>query len=664
MKKLIVQIILLLILGSNAFGATYNIGPGQTYETFTALVATENLAAGDIVDGGGNTFAETWTVDGSGTSGNPIILRNAIIDGEDTRASGIVIANYDYIDIINVDISGCTGDAISTLSGAALTNVTDCEITITAGRAINIGGPGTISGCTISMSGATATAGIYTLLGAGGGALNIDDTVFNSTVSNSNQPSIFVRGYGTHVISDCTFNQGTSSSAVVNYGTTETGTIEVTGCEFTQSVAATRVVSFYDSGNVTLDFNNNDVNVSAGVVQTGDIINVRNRGKTVIDSNNVVLSTASTGSIVNLISTGTSSGVSEITNNNFTSFSTTGYIIEVGTETTTAGDNDFDGTVITGNTITGNGGINHAVFVGFSINAVVTNNILVSCGYGVVLKSSTGTYTSGGVGYNVFNSCVLGVRLKGIKNVPIYNNTFYDTVAANYFIYLSENGVGEDSTGTVIKNNIFYGPSYFLFSETASAVGLDSDYNNVYHTGATPFAGISVTDYTVWADWTTYGQDANSIITDPSFASPGSTFTLNPDSPCINAGTFITGIHDQATAATDLAGTSILTVPDIGAYESSGNIVTFVTGAAAGGNGTPTYPYNASTGYDFSDTYSLRTGATLDLRNVTGGTMDFDLSGIDSGQDYDIKVKQSTHIGTYNGPFNFSFSPVLLPIMF
>jgi len=42
--------------------ATYNIGPGQIYETMAALLAAVTLAPDDVVDGGGNTFTAFNTV--------------------------------------------------------------------------------------------------------------------------------------------------------------------------------------------------------------------------------------------------------------------------------------------------------------------------------------------------------------------------------------------------------------------------------------------------------------------------------------------------------------------------------------------------------------------------------------------------------------------------
>lgn len=82
MKKLWISI-LFILCSQVAQAATYNIGPGQTYETFTALVASETLAGDDIVDGGDNTFREQWTVPQSGTSGHVITLQNAVIKALD-----------------------------------------------------------------------------------------------------------------------------------------------------------------------------------------------------------------------------------------------------------------------------------------------------------------------------------------------------------------------------------------------------------------------------------------------------------------------------------------------------------------------------------------------------------------------------------------------------
>jgi hypothetical protein len=98
MKKLLFIILSLVLMAGPVWGATYNIGPGQTYTTFTALVAAETLAGDDIVDGGGNAFTGTWLPNGSGTDGHPIIIRNATIES-------ILPNGQTYIELQNLVIT-------------------------------------------------------------------------------------------------------------------------------------------------------------------------------------------------------------------------------------------------------------------------------------------------------------------------------------------------------------------------------------------------------------------------------------------------------------------------------------------------------------------------------------------------------------------------------
>jgi hypothetical protein len=95
--KNIFSILVFMALAVNGWAATYNIGPGQTYETFTALEAAVVLAGDDIVDLGGGTFTETFTIQTSGTSGHYITIQNGTIDAEDTRTYGINQNNKSYI---------------------------------------------------------------------------------------------------------------------------------------------------------------------------------------------------------------------------------------------------------------------------------------------------------------------------------------------------------------------------------------------------------------------------------------------------------------------------------------------------------------------------------------------------------------------------------------
>jgi len=115
----------------------------------------------------------------------------------------------------------------------------------------------------------------------------------------------------------------------------------------------------------------------------------------------------------------------------------------------------------------------------------------------------------------------------------------------------------------------------------------------------------------------------NILSADPLFVST-TDYNLQANSPAINTGTIIAGIHDQATPATDINGTSVLTIPDIGAYEYPGGLY-FNVASADGGNGTRALPYNAWTDYPWTG-YNLRAGAEIYLQGAMAGTLD--LSGL------------------------------------
>ncbi len=71
MKKLLL-IILLLTFALQGWAVTYYIGPGETYETLAAFHAAITPTDGDIIDGRGNTFNETVSLNGNGSIGKEI----------------------------------------------------------------------------------------------------------------------------------------------------------------------------------------------------------------------------------------------------------------------------------------------------------------------------------------------------------------------------------------------------------------------------------------------------------------------------------------------------------------------------------------------------------------------------------------------------------------
>ena len=227
----------------------------------------------------------------------------------------------------------------------------------------------------------------------------------------------------------------------------------------------------------------------SSLVSSQTILNIA--GQTYINSD-----PAWTGIIINWSTPTTLS----FRNNSITCVNTGAHMLSAGAEAPSTSDNNLDGEVITGNKITWNGaGVveTEALLLGYNKNQIVEYNYLDKTPYAAVFKSgnsSTGnmTSTSGGFAYNIVRNSQVHVRVKGMNGVPIYNNTFFDNnSSANAFIYISlnpDNGKTA-STGTKIKNNIFYtttGKGMIYAQEPGDLSGLVCDYNVYYSTTGGP----------------------------------------------------------------------------------------------------------------------------------------------------------------------------------
>jgi hypothetical protein len=226
-KKLLLPFLFLLI-PSLSWGTTYTIGPAQDHTTFTNLVANHTLAGGDIVDGGGNTFTETWVINGSGTAGNVITLRNATINAQNTRNNCIDSQGTDYITLYNLTLQNSVAMAISTLWDSTNWTINSCTFT-------NIG-----------------TYGVQ----------------FNNGSNNG-------------VVSNCTFtdwglvNAQQYAVQVIANGATETGPVDVTGCTFTLTQGANTTECapvMSDEGGWVRTFSNNIVNGGGYLYGAGVVI--------------------------------------------------------------------------------------------------------------------------------------------------------------------------------------------------------------------------------------------------------------------------------------------------------------------------------------------------------------------------------------------------------
>jgi uncharacterized protein YjdB len=223
-------------------------------------------------------------------------------------------------------------------------------------------------------------------------------------------------------------------------------------------------------------------------------------------------------------------------NNSITSVNSSGYMLQAGDEEPASTNNKLDGEVITGNHFVWNGtdktSITHGVFTGYNINAVLKYNYLYKVPMGLIRKSNGMTNTSGGVAYNIVNKTqAVGVVVKGINNVNIYNNTFYSdqvmydgpgvgTWRGLIDIYSNtDGGLNAPSTGTKIKNNIFY-TTHQIYNiyiyDAACLTGFESDYNVFYCVAGTPIFNY-LGSYKTFAQWQALGYDTHSVIINPNF---------------------------------------------------------------------------------------------------------------------------------------------------
>jgi hypothetical protein len=175
----------------------------------------------------------------------------------------------------------------------------------------------------------------------------------------------------------------------------------------------------------------------------------------------------------------------------------------------------------------------------FEYNTLIGNRTKnTSCIY---LHPTTGSVT---VRYNSISDGNYGMYTY-VSDLKVYYNKFIQnkvaiSVLTNYNLR-AENNVFYNQTSNVItsgsntsivsKNNIFYIVSGTKVYTTSGSVVSN---NNTFNTQSSGFLNGHST-LVAWRSAT--GQDQNSILADPKFVNPSNRdFTLQPTSPCINAG--------------------------------------------------------------------------------------------------------------------------------
>jgi hypothetical protein len=144
--------------------------------------------------------------------------------------------------------------------------------------------------------------------------------------------------------------------------------------------------------------------------------------------------------------------------------------------------------------------------------------------------------------------------------INLWNNTMYSTAGRTFFSRC-------DVTGAVrVANCIMYNTgtdnyNQFCFN-SYTGTGYTTHNNNAYYRSANVAYQKAVDNSAYLTNASVIGWEATAQPTNPTFTTPGSVFTLQAGSPCLNTGVVIPSIPQ-----TDILGNPMNGLPDIGAYE-------------------------------------------------------------------------------------------------
>ena len=224
-------------------------------------------------------------------------------------------------------------------------------------------------------------------------------------------------------------------------------------------------------------------------------------------------------------------------NNYVEACNTQGYILQAGVENNTYPQyvNTLPNSVIIGNKFVWTGDqnantITHGIFTGYEANARIMYNYLAYVPMGIIRKSDGMTDSTGVIAYNIIrNPVAVGVVVKGMNGVRIYNNTFYSedslyvspgigTWRGLIDVYKNDNPIA-DAKGTKIKNNIFYTKRRIVnvnVIDTSCLQGFECDYNIYWCEEGEPRFRVAGS-YKTWEQWQAMGYDLHSHILNPHF---------------------------------------------------------------------------------------------------------------------------------------------------
>lgn len=217
-------------------------------------------------------------------------------------------------------------------------------------------------------------------------------------------------------------------------------------------------------------------------------------------------------------------------NNSVTAVNSFGYLLQAGDENPATTNNNLDGEIISGNRFVWNGtdetSMTHALFTGYNLDVIVRYNYLLNTPNAIQRKSNGMTDQNGVVAYNILKNPKLGVAVKGINGIRIFNNTFYSdknstqTVRGLIDIYNNnDNGLNAPSKGTKVFNNIFYTRNHIYnvnIHDLECLEGFECDYNVYWCEAGDPIFQVDGKTKT-FAMWQAMGYDLHSVVINPNF---------------------------------------------------------------------------------------------------------------------------------------------------
>ena len=276
--------------------------------------------------------------------------------------------------------------------------------------------------------------------------------------------------------------------------------------------------------------------------------------------------------------TGSSQGVNipraqkilfQFLNNSVTSVNSFGYQLQAGDENPGETNNNLDGEIISGNKFTWNGAdetsMTHALFTGYNLDVVIKYNYLLNTPNGIQRKSNGMTDINGVIAYNILKNPKLGMAVKGINGIRIYNNTFFSDKTSDQTsrglidIYTNtDNELNSPSKGTKVQNNIFYTRNRIFninIHDLECLEGFESDYNVFWCEAGDPIFQVDGKTKT-FTMWQAMGYDLHSVVVNPNFIDfndfvPATRLDLGKDmGPTLVSGLATDAVWDRTVIST------------------------------------------------------------------------------------------------------------------